>query len=76
MEISFIGGTKNQNLNLEFIRYWNVIRMITSCVLLFLLLLLPLRARCLVSNSPSHLTNIFKLHNCMIYSAVFEKFYH
>lgn len=75
MDISFIEGTKNQNLNLEFIRYWNIIKMITPYDLFFLLLPLPLRAKCLVSNSPSHHT-IFKLDNSMIYCAIFEKFYY
>lgn len=63
MEISLIVGTKSQNLNLGFI----------TPILLYskdgnpkgpavpLLLSLPLTARCLVSDRPSHPTNIFKL---------------
>ena len=75
MDISFIEGTKNQNLNLEFIQYWNIIKLITPYVLLLSLLPLPLRAKCLVSNSPSHHT-IFRLDHSVIYSAIFEKFYY
>ena len=75
MEISFIEGTKNQNLNLEFTQYWNIIKMITLYVLLLSLLPLPLRAECLLSNSPSHHI-IFKLDNSMIYSAIFEKLHY